>query len=961
MAFGARPPANDLFANRQVLPSTNFLEVAGFNGGASKETGEPNHNTGDTNSPGTNPGGRSVWWQWTAPANGAYVVTTLGSKFDTMLGVYQGNSVTGLVKVAANDNMVAPFSTPLPGQENDFVVLSNVLAGETYQIAVDGRKVNGIIRSGVIKLTISQITDNDLFANRAVLTNSNINILAFNGLATKETGERSHTNGLSTANPLGKSLWWEWRAPAPGTYLISTYPATFDSWLAVYRPTTGGTVANMTRISAPDQANYSNEGSLKANLFPLVADTNTVYLIAVDGQQTVAGGVTNVASGLFTLSIRPDNDNVANATPLTGAPTAVMGFNGKATVEEDVGLESTLLKVNTQIPGKSLWWRWQPPANGDYIITTAGSTFDTFLAVFTNKVYQPTATITNLKGAGNNWPNYSDTDSAEKGDVTSALVMTNMLTNIAYYIMVDSQYNLDYEDHELPGVVQLRIIPDNDRLANRTFLSGAKASSASLNSQSGSENPTGWNEKEVLYDLADFYAFSRDRKSVWWSWTAPTNGRLTVDTVGSSFSTFLVVYEKSGPYPQKTNLVAHNVNTPETDFQSLVELAVVPGREYLIQVSGTELDESGGISLNVDFTAFAPPQNDAFQQAEVLTGTSVQLTATNEFATKEPGEANHGGVRGGRSLWWQWTPLSDGLTTVSTMDSESWLLDGESLDTVIAVYTNDHTSTPRLIASNRNDTANNLVTSFLTFQAKAGLTYFIAVDGEQHTITYPANILLSYPQMEVDYGLIRLSLDQIPMPANDNFANRILLTNLPASALGMNVNATAEANEPAHVGMPGGASVWWSWRAPVSGPVAISTEGSDFDTLLAVYTGTTLSNLVLIAENDDAGAVVYSRVYFNAVANQVYQIAVDGLGGGSGAIRLKITPPVSISAPLMTPNRSFRLSFPTSADRVYEILVSEDLRNWNPLDLLDGTGNEVEFEDSEAAWLSSRFYKIVEY
>ena len=57
----------------------------------------------------------------------------------------------------------------------------------------------------------------------------------------------------------------------------------------------------------------------------------------------------------------------------------------------------------------------------------------------------------------------------------------------------------------------------------------------------------------------------------------------------------------------------------------------------------------------------------------------------------------------------------------------------------------------------------------------------------------------------------------------------------------------------------------------------MDTFGSGFDTVMAVYTGTILSNLVVVASNDDASdSTLQSQVSFNAVAGTVYQIAVDG-------------------------------------------------------------------------------------
>jgi hypothetical protein len=99
-------------------------------------------------------------------------------------------------------------------------------------------------------------------------------------------------------------------------------------------------------------------------------------------------------------------------------------------------------------------------------------------------------------------------------------------------------------------------------------------------------------------------------------------------------------------------------------------------------------------------------------------------------------------------------------------------------------------------------------------------------------------------------------------------------------------NATREAGEPAHAGTSGGASVWWRWVAPVSGRMLFLTEGSDFDTVLAVYTGDSLSSLRSVASNDDVSGALWSRVSFEARAGTTYWIAVDGFRGTTGRVRL---------------------------------------------------------------------------
>lgn len=126
-------------------------------------------------------------------------------------------------------------------------------------------------------------------------------------------------------------------------------------------------------------------------------------------------------------------------------------------------------------------------------------------------------------------------------------------------------------------------------------------------------------------------------------------------------------------------------------------------------------------------------------------------------------------------------------------------------------------------------------------------------------------------------------------PANDMFASRIVIAGTNVTVTGSSVGATKETGEPNHAYYPGGASVWWSWTAPFSGFATIITAGSSFDTLLGVYTGTSVSALTWIAYNDEeAYGISTSKVFFDVTGGQTYQIAVDGYGGVSGSVRLQV-------------------------------------------------------------------------
>lgn len=119
-------------------------------------------------------------------------------------------------------------------------------------------------------------------------------------------------------------------------------------------------------------------------------------------------------------------------------------------------------------------------------------------------------------------------------------------------------------------------------------------------------------------------------------------------------------------------------------------------------------------------------------------------------------------------------------------------------------------------------------------------------------------------------------------PFNDDFDQRSLLAGEDILARGASQVGSREASEPAHAGLTGAASLWWTWTPARSGPVTIDTKDSSFDTLLAVYTGSSIGALTPVAGNDNDGAATTSKVSFNAVAGTSYQIAVDGKSGTTG-------------------------------------------------------------------------------
>ncbi len=259
------------------------------------------------------------------------------------------------------------------------------------------------------------------------------------------------------------------------------------------------------------------------------------------------------------------------------------------------------------------------------------------------------------------------------------------------------------------------------------------------------------------------------------------------------------------------------------------------------------------------------PSNDAFASATEIVGSSGSTTGSNVSATKETGESSHAGNSGGKSVWWTWTPTSGGSSTITTI--------GSSFDTLLAVYTGSGVSAVTAVASN-DDTSSSLQSS-VTFTATAGTTYRIAVDGYAGA---SGSIVLTWSQSVTTSA-----------PANDSFSSAIALTSSSGTTTGSNASATKETGEPSHAGNSGGASVWWKITPTATGQVTVSTAGSNFDTLLAVYIGSAVGSLTSIASNDDTGATLQSSVSFTGTAGTTYYIAVDGYSGSTGSIVLGYT------------------------------------------------------------------------
>jgi subtilisin len=231
---------------------------------------------------------------------------------------------------------------------------------------------------------------------------------------------------------------------------------------------------------------------------------------------------------------------------------------------------------------------------------------------------------------------------------------------------------------------------------------------------------------------------SLGENSVWYSWTAPVSGHVTMDTCLSSFDTMLAVY--TGSAIGSLSQVASDDDACSDVFNnsgSKLSFDAVAGTTYRIAVSGFYADTRGEGTFNLSVDSPAP-SNDYFTDPQILSGNSVTVDGSTRLATREFDEPDHYTTTpdsfwwyGEHSVWYSWTAPSSGQVEMNTCEA--------NIDSILAVYTGSNISALNRVADDKNACPGG-TRSKVTFNATAGTTYRIAVadtgaENSQNTFT----------------------------------------------------------------------------------------------------------------------------------------------------------------------------------------------------------------------------------
>ena len=485
--------------------------------------------------------------------------------------------------------------------------------------------------------------------------------------------------------------------------------------------------------------------------------------------------------------------------------------------------------------GKTVWYSFTPSADISLAADTLGSDYDTVLAAYTG------TSPSDLTSIGCN----DDT-----GETLQSRLAFVADAGTTVYLQVGgfdgNTGNLTFTLAAGPPV------PPNDDFADAAPIASLPFTDT-LDTEVAS------------FEADEQQACANVGKTVWYSFTPSADVSISANTFGSDFDTVLTAF--TGTSLSDLTTIECNDQAADTD-QSRIRFVAQAGTTVWFQVGGFRLD-SGSLSFHV--TEAPVPPNDDFADAALVAGLPFTQDLNTDAATSEPGEpAPCGDIA--NTVWYSFTPSADMVVSANTF--------GSGYDTVLAAYTGASLGTLTPLAC--NDQPALMKQSRITFAAQAGVTVHFQVGGRQG-----------------DTGNLTFHVAEAQPPPNDDFAAATPIgpiDSLPFSDSRSTTGATSEAGEPAPC-EGGGKTVWYSFTPSADVSVTADTFGSDYDTVLAAYTGPSLAALSLVACNDQGGDGNQSRITLDARAGTTLHFQVAGSQGDSGNLTFTVAesppPPVN--------------------------------------------------------------------
>ena len=278
----------------------------------------------------------------------------------------------------------------------------------------------------------------------------------------------------------------------------------------------------------------------------------------------------------------------------------------------------------------------------------------------------------------------------------------------------------------------------------------------------------------------------------------------------------------------------------------------------------------GLVCVPEDATSSNPAVN--FCQAAIAFGNSNQVEGTtlNRSDVTRPSCAFRNSEA--PDLVYRWRPSTTGEYTIDT--------NGSAFDTIVAIFDNCSEIASELAC---DDDSGDSTRSEITLTANANQTYYIVVSGYFSTASGATVVHISTDSSitpdctttnDCASGSICVA-GQCEVAPNDGFcdAAETAFTNIEST--GTTVGADNLAQPSCGFSSSESPDAIFSWRPTRDGAYTLSTSGSDFDTVVAVYDACNEA-ATDVACNDDGGDGSTSEAEFSATAFNTYYVVVTG-------------------------------------------------------------------------------------
>ena len=423
----------------------------------------------------------------------------------------------------------------------------------------------------------------DYFTNRETLFTTNGTLVGDNSAATLETSEPQHGG-----KPGGHSLWISWVAPTNGVATFDTHASSFDTLMSAYtlNPTNATTVDKLHE----EARNDDDPGFAPTSLIQFGAIAGHRYEIAVDGYQGATGSV------ILHWSFAP------SASP---PPIIVSTPNDQAAKQGD----PVTLSVN-MITSGSLQLAWF--FNGIEDTNQSGTNFVITSLQDTNVGrYQLRITI----GNGNNRVRF-------------------FTTPVEIQINSEGSTNTLAEDKLLDSPASPLIGDDGGggtpHAVSKLFPNGIHANGGAIGVVRGYNGSQVFNTTFATTDPAEPpHCGVIGGASYWLMFQPPTNGTLTLDTIGSSYDTVMEVYTFNGTLSGYGDLIsiACDNDSVSPHGPSRVAFQAVKTRQYVVVVDGVS-GVRGTAWLNYGLNTNLPAQPPILQSLVATQTVTLGSTVT---------------------------------------------------------------------------------------------------------------------------------------------------------------------------------------------------------------------------------------------------------------------------------------------------------------------------------------------